>query len=152
MTGIVRWDPVKEMLRLQERMTRMFDEVWGQRRLPDEDVITGSWMPVVDVRETKDNLEIQVELPGIEAKDVTVSVENGVLTVKGSRNFEKATEGETYHRVERSYGAFERSFTLPTNVDPDRINAVYRLGVLHLTLPKREEAKPKAISIKVENK
>ncbi len=152
MTGIVRWDPVKEMLRLQERMTRMFDEVWGQRRLGDEDVITGSWMPVVDVRETKDNLEIQVELPGIEAKDVTVSVENGVLTVKGSRNFEKATEGETYHRVERSYGAFERSFTLPTNVDPDRINAVYRLGVLHLTLPKREEAKPRAISIKVENK
>ncbi len=152
MTGIVRWDPVKEMLRLQERMTRMFDEVWGQRRLGEEEVITGSWVPAVDVRETKDALEIQVELPGIDAKDVTVSVENGVLSLKGSRNFEKATEGETYHRVERSYGAFERSFTLPTNVDPDRINAVYRLGVLHLTLPKREEAKPKAISIKVEGK
>lgn len=152
MTGIVRWDPVKEMMRLQERMTRMFDEVWGQRRLGEDEVITGSWLPAVDVRETKDALEIQVELPGIEAKDVNVSVENGVLTLKGSRNFEKATEGETYHRVERAYGAFERSFTLPTNVDPDRINAVYRLGVLHLTIPKREEAKPKAISIKVESK
>ncbi len=152
MTGIVRWDPVKEMLRLQERMTRMFDEVWGQRRLSEDEIITGSWLPAVDVRETKDALEIQVELPGIEAKDVNVSVENGVLTLRGSRNFEKATEGETYHRVERSYGAFERSFTLPTNVDPDRINAVYRLGVLHLTIPKREEAKPKAISIKVESK
>jgi HSP20 family protein len=141
------------MVRLQERMNRVFDEAWGQqRRHPDDEIITGSWIPAVDVRESKDALEIQAELPGVDAKDVTVSVENGVLTLKGSRNFEKATEGETYHRVERSYGAFERSFTLPTNVDPERINAAYRHGVLHLTLPKREEAKPKSINIKIEDK
>ena len=78
-------------------------------------------------------------------------MENGVLTLKGTRQFEKATEGETYHRVERAYGAFERSFSLPTNVDPARIKATYKQGVLHLVLPKREEAKPKAISIKVED-
>jgi HSP20 family protein len=97
-------------------------------------------------------MEIFAEVPGLEPKDVEVSVENGLLTLKGSRSFERATEGQTYHRVERAYGSFERSFTLPTNVDPDRIQARYRHGVLQLTLPKREEAKPKSIAIKVEEK
>jgi HSP20 family protein len=152
MTNIVRWDPFKEMATLQERMNRMFEDVWGRGRRPDEDYISGSWMPPVDVRETKDTLEISVELPGIDPKNVDVSVESGVLTLKGARQFEKATEGETYHRVERAYGAFERSFTLPTNIDAERIQASYRHGVLHLTVPKREEAKPKAINIKVDAK
>lgn len=152
MTSIIRWDPFREMATLQERMSRLFEEASSRRRNAGEDFITGSWIPSVDVRETKDALEISVEVPGLEPKDVDISVEAGVLTLKGCRNFEKASEGETYHRVERSYGAFERSFTLPTNVDPERINAVYRHGVLLLTLPKREEAKPRAISIKVEEK
>ena len=152
MTTIVRWDPFKEMATLQERMNRMFEDVWGRGRRPDEEFISGSWVPPVDVRETKDSLEIAAELPGIDPKDVEVSVEGGVLTLKGARQFEKATEGETYHRVERAYGAFERSFTLPTNVDAEKIQAAYRHGVLHLSVPKREEAKPKAISIKVEGK
>lgn len=151
MTRIVRWDPFKEMNTLQDRMTRLFDEAWGRPRRGDEDFITGSWLPPVDVRETKDALEITAELPGMEPADVEVAVENGVLTIKGARQFERASEGETYHRVERSYGAFERSFTLPTNVDPERIQAVYRNGILGLTLPKREEAKPKSISIKVQD-
>ncbi|MFI5142491.1 MAG: Hsp20/alpha crystallin family protein [Thermoanaerobaculales bacterium] len=152
MPTIVRWDPFREMATLQERLNRAFDDAWGHARRPDEDFVTASWLPAVDVRETKDALEIAAELPGIEPKDVEVSVESGVLTLKGSRRFEKATEGETYHRVERSYGAFERSFNLPTNVDPERVRAVYRHGVLQLTLPKREEAKPKAIAINVEDK
>jgi len=152
MTTIVRWDPLKEMTTLQDRMNRVFEETWGRTRRAEEDYVTGSWMPAVDVRETKEAVEIQAELPGIDPKDVNVSVEGGVLTIKGSRQFEKATEGETYHRVERAYGSFERSFTLPTNVDPEKINAAFRQGLLHLTLPKREEAKPKAISIKVEGK
>jgi len=150
MHTIVRFDPFNNLAALQDRMTRAFGDVWGRTRRQDEDYISGSWMPAVDVRETNDALEITVELPGIEPKEVEVSVENGVLTLKGSRNFEKASEGETYHRVERAYGSFERSFSLPTNVDPDKVHAVYRHGVLHLTLPKREEAKPKSISIKVE--
>jgi HSP20 family protein len=152
MTTIVRWDPFKEMATLQDRLNRAFEDVWGRGRRQDEDFATGSWMPPVDVRETKDALEISAELPGIEPKDVEVLVESGVLTLKGARRFEKATEGESYHRVERAYGGFERSFTLPTNVDPEKVHAVYRLGVLHLTLPKREEARPKSISIRVEEK
>jgi HSP20 family protein len=152
MTSIIRWDPFKEMTLLQDRMNRLFEETSGRNRRGDEDYISASWIPNVDVRETKNSLELQAELAGIDPKDVDVSVENGVLTVKGFRRFEKATEGETYHRVERSFGSFERSFTLPTNVDPEKINAVYRHGVLHLSLPKKEEAKPKAISIKVEER
>ncbi len=152
MPTIVRWDPFREMATLQERLNRAFDDAWGRARRPDEEFVSGSWLPAVDVRETKDALEISAELPGLDPKDVEVSVDNGVLTLKGARQFEKATEGETYHRVERSYGAFERSFNLPTNVDPEKVQAVYRHGVLHLTLPKREEAKPKSIAIKVEGK
>jgi HSP20 family protein len=152
MTSIIRWDPFKEVATLQERMNRMFDDVWGRGRRADEEFISGGWVPPVDVRETKDSLEIAAELPGVDPKNVEVSVENGVLTLKGNRIFEKATEGETYHRVERAYGVFERSFTLPTNVDAERIQAAYRHGILHLSVPKREEAKPKAISIKVEAK
>jgi HSP20 family protein len=145
---IIRWDPFREMNALQERMGRLYDDVAG-RRTVDEDYLSGRWMPAVDVREGKEHLEITVELPGLDPKDVDVSVENRVLTIKGSRQFEKATEGETYHRVERAYGSFERSFTLPSNVDPERIKANYRHGVLHLTLPKREEAKPRSISISI---
>jgi HSP20 family protein len=151
--AIIRWDPFRELAVVQDRMNRLFEDAWGGRtRRPDEDFVSGSWMPSVDVRETKDALELNIEVPGIEPKDVTVGVENGVLTIKGSRNFEKASEGETYHRIERAYGTFERSFTLPSNVDTERIQARYRHGVLELTVPKREEAKPKSISIKVEEK
>lgn len=152
MTSIVRFAPVREMASFQDRMNQMFNDLWGTRGRVDEDYISGSWVPSVDVRETKDALELTAELPGLEPKDVEVSVENGVLTLKGSRSFEKATDGETYHRVERAYGSFERSFNLPTNVDAEKVSAVYRHGVLHLTLPKREEAKPKSIAIKVEDR
>jgi len=150
--AIIRWDPFREIATLQERMARLFEEASGQTRRPEEEFATGSWIPSVDVRETKDSLELQVEVPGIDPKDVTVSVENGVLTLRGARQFEKASEGETYHRIERAYGMFERSFTLPTNVNPEKIDARYRQGVLLLTVPKREETKPKAITIKVEEK
>ena len=151
MPAIVRWDPFKEIGTLQERMNRIFDEVWGRRPRAEEDYLSSAWIPPVDVRETRDALEIQVEVPGIDPKEVQVAVENGVLIIKGSRNFEKATEGETYHRVERAYGSFERSFTLPTNVDPEKVKANYRHGVLHLTLTKREEAKPRSIAINIED-
>jgi len=151
MATIVRWDPFREVGTLQDRMNRMFDEVWGRGHREDESV-TGNWMPSVDVKETKDALQLIAELAGIDPKDVEVTVEGGVLTLKGSRQFEKAVEGESYHRVERAYGTFERSFTLPTNVDPDRIQAIYKHGVLHLSLPKREEARPKSIAIKIQEK
>jgi HSP20 family protein len=152
MTTIVRWDPFREMSTLQERMTRLFDDALNRTRRPDDDYISGSWAPSVDVRETKDALLIQAELPGVDPKDVQISVDNGVLSIKGARNFEKASEGETYHRVERAYGAFERAFTLPTNVNPEKIDAIYTNGILTMTLHKRDEAKPKSITIKVQEK
>jgi HSP20 family protein len=151
MTTIVRWDPYRDVGTLQERMNRLFDEMWGRGRREDESV-TGNWMPSVDVKETKDALQIFAEVAGVDPKDVEVTVESGVLTLKGQRNFEKAVEGEAYHRVERAYGSFERSFTLPTNVEPEKIQATYRNGVLQLSLPKREEAKPKSIAIKIQEK
>ncbi len=150
MPAIVRWDPFKELGTIQERMNRIFDEVWGRRPRGEEDYLSSAWIPAVDVRESRDALEIQVEVPGIDPKDVQVAVENGILVIKGSRNFEKATEAETYHRVERAYGSFERSFTLPTNVDPEKIKATYKHGVLNLSLAKREEAKPRSIAINIE--
>ena len=152
MTTIVRFDPFKGMSSLHGCMTRMLDESARRTRQHEEEYVSGSWIPNVDVRETKESLVLQAELPGVDPKEVQVSVENSVLSLKGARNFEKATEGEAYHRVERTYGAFERSFTLPTNVDPDRIEAAYKYGILTLTLPKREEAKPKSINITVTEK
>jgi len=152
MSTIVRWDPFREMATLQDRMNRMFSDAWGRTRRSEDEYLSGSWIPAVDVRESKDALEITAELPGLDPKEVEVSVENGILTLKGSRTFEKASEGETYHRVERAYGSFERSFSVPTNVDASKVQALYRQGVLHLTLPKREESKPKAIAIKIEDK
>lgn len=151
MPAIVRWDPFKEISTLQERMNRIFDEMWGRRPRGEEDYLSSAWIPAVDVRETPDTLEIQVELPGVDPKDVQVAVENGVLIIKGCRNFEKAAEGETYHRVERAYGSFERSFTLPSNINQEKVKATYKHGVLNLSLAKREEAKPRSIAINIED-
>ena len=152
MPSIIRYEPFKEMVSLQDRMNRLFEEAWGRSHRPDEDFITGTWAPAVDVRETKESLEISVELPGMDPKDVAITVENNILTLRGSREFEKADEGETYHRVERAYGAFERSFTLPRSVNAEKINAKFKQGVLHLSLPKREETKPRSVKITVDEK
>jgi HSP20 family protein len=104
----------------------------------------------VDIRETAGAIEISAELPGINANDVQVSVEGSVLTIRGERKHEEEEEGETYHRVERAYGLFERSFTLPVSAELDTIEATYKDGVLALTIPKSEEARPKAVKISVE--
>lgn len=154
MTQLARWEPIREMATLTDRMSRLFDEMWGRpiRRLAEEDFLTGTWVPAVDIMEDKDGLHVTAELPGVDPKNVEVTVENGILTIRGERNFEKATEGETYHRVERVYGSFERSFSLPNTVNADKIEARYKNGLLHLTMPKREEAKPKPVKIQIENK
>ncbi len=154
MTQLARWEPIREMATLTDRMSRLFDEMWGRptRRLAEEDFLTGAWVPAVDILEDKDGLQVTAELPGVDPKNVEVTVENGILTIRGERNFEKATEGETYHRVERVYGNFERSFSLPNTVDADKIEARYKNGLLHLRMPKREEAKPKPVKIQVESK
>jgi HSP20 family protein len=134
---------------LQERMNRLFDESYRGRQAGDDWGLGGSWAPAVDIYEQDGNIVLQAELPGLDPKDVDVRVENNVLTLRGQRSFDERVKKDNYHRVERSYGSFTRSFTLPNVVDTDKIQANYKDGVLRLTLPTKEEAKPKQIAINV---
>jgi HSP20 family protein len=150
--AIVRWEPFRDLMGLQERMNRLFDEAFrGARGTGQEDdwSLGGSWAPAVDIYEQEGNIVLKAELPGIDPKDVDVRVENNVLTLRGERKFDNEVKRDNYHRVERAYGAFSRSFTLPNVIDTDRIKAEYKDGVLRMTLPKKEEAKPKQIAISV---
>ena len=145
--AMVRWEPVRDLLTLQERMSRMLD---SQYRGGEEDwALGGSWAPAVDIYEKDGNIVLKAELPGVDPKDVDVRVENNLLTLRGERKFDNEVKRDNYHRVERAYGTFTRSFTLPNVVDTANIKAEYRDGVLHMTLPKREEAKPRQIQINV---
>ena len=145
--AIVRWEPFRDLLSLQERMNRMFDESYRGRGT--EDWMGGSWAPAVDIYEQNGNIVLQAELPGLDPKEVDVRVENNVLTLRGQRKLEESVNQDSYHRVERSYGSFTRSFTLPNVIDTEKIQANYKDGVLRLTLPTKEEAKPKQIAINV---
>ena len=148
--AIVRWEPFRDLVSLQDRMNRIFDDAFrGNRGTQDEWALGGSWAPSVDIFEHNGNLVLKAELPGVDAKDVDVRVENNVLTLRGERKLDHEVKQENYHRVERSYGSFSRSFTLPNVVDTDKIKAEFKDGVLQLVLPKKEEAKPKQISINV---
>ena len=151
MAQLTRWQPAGEFTKLRDQMDRMFEDwprIFGRRI--DEEGLRGAWMPAVDIRETKDAFDVTAELPGIDAKDVDVSVQENTLTIRGERRREEVKENETVHRIEREYGVFERSFTLPRSADAEKIQAKYREGVLSLTVPKREEAKPKSLKISVE--
>ena len=149
--AIVRWEPFRDLLAIQDRMNRIFDESFrGLNRQNEDDwALGGAWAPLVDIYEREGNLELKAELPGVDPKDVDVRVENNVLTLRGERRIDKDVKRESYHRVERAYGSFSRSFTLPSMVDTEHIKAEFKDGVLHLTLPKKEEAKPRQISIKI---
>ena len=151
--AIVRWEPFRDLVTDPGP-----DEPHLRRRVPgrrppgrtEEDwALGGSWAPAVDIYEHEGNLVLKAELPGIDPKDVDVRVENNVLTLRGERKFESEVKREQYHRVERAYGTFSRSFTLPNVVDTEKIKAEFKDGVLRVTLPQREEAKPKQISIAV---
>ncbi len=147
--AIVRWEPFRDLLTTQERFNRLFNEAFSQIFSGEGELTTRGWTPAVDIYENDQNLVFQAELPGVDPKDVEVRVEDGTLYLKGERKFEKETKEENYHRMERSYGAFARSFALPNSVDTDKVVAHYKDGVLTLTMPKREEAKPKTIKIEV---
>ena len=146
--AIVRWEPFRDLLTAQKEF---FDQ-----HLPalfgEQEPTTRTWAPPVDIYETDNALILKADLPGIDPKDVDIRVENGVLYLKGERKFEKEEKKENYHRIERSYGAFTRSFALPNSIDADHVTAEYKGGQLILTMPKREEAKPKAVKINVEEK
>lgn len=149
--AIVRWEPFRDLVSVQERMNRIFDDAFrGTSRGSEDDwALGGSWAPVVDIFEQEGNLVLKAELPGVDPKDVDVHVENNTLTLRGERKFASEVKRENYHRVERAYGTFSRSFTLPNVVDTDKIKAEYKDGVLQVTLPTREEAKPKQIAVAV---
>jgi HSP20 family protein len=148
--AIVRWEPFRDLVAVQSRLNRIFDEAFqGSPRTEEDWALGRQWAPSVDIFEHEGNLVLRAELPGIEPKDVDVHVENNVLTLRGERKLESEVKREQYHRVERAYGTFSRSFTLPNVVDTEKIKADYKDGVLSVTLPQREEAKPKQIQVSV---
>jgi HSP20 family protein len=144
--AVVRWDPFRDLNMLQDRMNRMFDDA-GRTWHTDEPAATTTWSPAVDIFETEGEIVVKAELPGMERKDIGLNLENNVLTVRGERRFTKETKDDNYHRIERSYGTFSRSFSIPATVDEEKIRADYRDGVLKIVLPKKEQAKPKQIRI-----
>jgi HSP20 family protein len=148
---LVRWEPFHNVGSVQNRMSRMFDEAFRGQPVGSEDdwALGGNWAPAVDIFEHEGNIVLKAELPGVDAKGVDIRVENNVLSLRGERKFESEVKREDYHRVERAYGTFSRSFTLPNVVDTEKIEAKYKDGVLRVTLPQKEEAKPKQISIAV---
>ncbi len=146
MTVLTRWDPFREFITLQDRMNRLFRDTQGGQ---EEALANTTFAPPVDVYEDEHNITLKIEVPGIDEKDIDVRVENNTLTVHGERKFEKEEKEENYRRVERQYGSFTRTFTLPTTVDPENIQADYDKGVLKVKLAKKAEAKPKQIKVNV---
>lgn len=143
LTRFERWDPFEELTGLRNRI----DRLWT--RMSEEEGPLADWSPKSDVLETKDEIVIKSELPGIDEKNVNVEIESGMLTIKGERKAEKKTEEKGYRRVERSYGAFSRTFTLPSNVDAEKIKATFDNGLLEVHMPKKEEAKGRSIKVEV---
>ncbi|HQU82213.1 MAG TPA: Hsp20/alpha crystallin family protein [Pyrinomonadaceae bacterium] len=143
--SIIKYDPFRELRSLQDEMNRLF--LSNYSRGSEEGFTSGAWSPKVDIFENKENLVIEAELPGMKREDVDVSIENNVLTLRGERKFEKKDEGDNYHRVERSYGSFTRSFTLPQTVTAEGATADFKNGVLRVQLLKREETKARKIEI-----
>src|ERR671916_3319479 len=144
--SITRYDPFRELRSLQDEVNRLFSSNLS-RSFGDEGIARGAWMPSVDIYENKDQVVLEAELPGMNREDFELTVENNVLTLRGERRFEKRDEGDNYHRVERAYGQFTRSFTLPQTVSPENVSAEYKNGVLRVVLQKREEVKARRIEI-----
>jgi HSP20 family protein len=147
--AIVRWtDPFREFAQLQDRLNRAFSDAYGRS---DEGLLSsGSWLPPVDIYQNGEHqLVLKAELPDMTREDIDVTVDKGTLTIKGEKKLSNDVKEEQFHRVERRYGTFSRSFSLPSTVDPSRVAAEYKNGVLTVTLPMREEAKPRQIKVDV---
>jgi HSP20 family protein len=148
MTALMRWVPFRELEEVSDRLNRMFPRP-ATRTNGKETMIVADWTPTVDISETDGEYQIKAEIPDVKKEDVKVTLEDGVLTIQGERKQEKEEKGKKYHRVERSYGSFVRSFSLPDVIDEEKVKAEFKDGVLSLHLPKSEKAKPKAIEVKV---
>jgi len=146
MRSMIRWQPINRPAPWNTGIDRLFNEFVGRSlRSFEEEAPTCEWIPAVNILEGEDEIVISADLPGLTAEDVAVTIENGVLTIKGERTLQEAAEGETYHRVERCYGSFERSFKVPSSVDADKIEARFANGEMTITLPKRDESKPRSV-------
>jgi HSP20 family protein len=146
MRTLTRWEPFRGATSLQDQINRVFNDVL--ERTGEESSLT-AWAPAVDIYETEQELVVKADLPEIDPKDLDIRVENNILTIRGERKFQKKVNEDNYLRVERSYGTFSRSFTLANTVNSEAIKADYQNGVLTLSIPKREEAKPKLIKVNV---
>ncbi len=144
MAMLSRWDPFRDLQRLQDEMNRVFDD-----RLALRGGESVGWTPAVDIYEDEEGVSLRVELAGVEPKDVEIRFENGVLTLSGERKLEREDKRDNYHRVELAYGTFTRSFSLPGTIDAEKIKAESKNGVLTVHLPKKPEAKPRSIQVKV---
>jgi len=144
--NLVTWSPYRDLASMQEHFNRLLGSTLPGRER-DEELSLGAWIPPVDISEDTERIVLTAELPGFKEDELEIQMEGGVLTLRGERKLEEEKEGRTYHRRERSYGQFVRSFTLPNNVDRDRIKASFSNGLLEIELPKREEAKPRQIPI-----
>lgn len=152
--SLIRWNPTRDldsfpsdMFSLQKEMNRMFDSFF--RGVDEPSLLNGTWIPAVDVSEEQEVYVVKVELPGVSKDDVKITLESNILTIRGEKKAESEVKEKNYHRAERSYGSFQRSFTLPSTVKNDKIDAVYKDGILTVSLPKAEESKPKQIEVRV---
>ena len=154
--SIVRWNPARELatfpsdvINMQREINRMFDKFFRSDEADDGFLGNSVWTPAVDVAEHDEGYQVKVELPGVSKDDVKITMQDNILTIRGEKKQEKESKGSNYHRVERSHGSFQRSFTLPVSVKHDQIGASYKDGILTIALPKADDAKPKQIEVKV---
>ena len=146
--AITRWDPYREVLTLQNRLNSIFQD-YGRGQGENDSVAAAAFVPPVDVYEDEHKIVLKLEVPGLKQEDLDIQIEKNTLTVKGERKFEKEEKEENFHRIERRYGSFFRSFTLPNTVNPEAVKASYDAGVLRVELEKRAEAKPKQIKVQI---
>src|SRR5687767_3621733 len=155
MTSLIRtqWSPSQDLRQFQTQMNRLFEPFFGRPNggvnSENEELVTGSWIPAVDVSEDADRILVRAEIPGMKQEDIEIQFHDGMLTIRGDREFDRSKSERNYHRIERAYGTFVRSFSLPRGVNADQISATYESGILEVVVPKKEEAKPKQIRIQV---
>ncbi len=147
--AIVKYNPLRELRSMQDQMDRLLNLSWSGNEYSGEDIKEGIWQPPVDIYETEDSIVLKAELPDIDQKDIDVRIEDNMLVIKGERKHESEVKKENYHRIERYFGAFQRSFKLPATVVQENVAATCEKGVLTVTLPKKEEVKPKQINVEV---
>lgn len=146
--ALVKYNPLRDLRTMQEQMNRLLNLSWNHE-MAGEDIKEGIWQPAVDIYETEESIVIKAELPDVDQKEIEVRIEDNTLTIKGERKHEGDVKKENYHRIERYFGSFQRSFSLPTTIRQENVSAVCDKGVLTITLPKKEETKPKQINVQV---